>query len=151
MTDHQKEELQGITLQVYLYAVKKGKSIGPRDTMKNINLSSPSVAYRHLQKLEDMGYLQKNDYGEYIIKGKAQIEGNVWLRNILVPKMWVYSLIFLAILSVEIIVLAVHYSVETYEFKVFFILIVIITLSAIAVFSIEGFLLRRQRNKKISE
>lgn len=119
--------------------------------MKNINLSSPSVAYRHLQKLEDMGYLQKNDYGEYIIKGKAQIEGNVWLRNILVPKMWVYSLIFLAILSVEIIVLAVHYSVETYEFKVFFILIVIITLSAIAVFSIEGFLLRRQRNKKISE
>jgi hypothetical protein len=151
LTDNQKEELQGITLQVYLYAVKKGKPIGPRDTMKNISLSSPSVAYRHLQKLEDMGYLQKNEYGEYIIKGKAQIEGNVWLRNLLVPKMWVYSLIFLAILSVEVVVLAIHYSVETYEFKVFFILIVIITLSALAVFSIEGFLLRKQRNKKISE
>ena len=60
MTDGEKEELEGITLNVYLYCVKKGKPVGPRDVMKGANLSSPSVAYRHLQKLEDSGYLQKN-------------------------------------------------------------------------------------------
>jgi DNA-binding IclR family transcriptional regulator len=55
------EELQGITLNVYLYVAKKDKPVGPRDVMKGVNLSSPSVAYRHLQKLEDEGYLAKNE------------------------------------------------------------------------------------------
>ena len=73
MTNADNEELEGITLNVYLHVVKKGKPVGPRDVMKGINLSSPSVAYRHLQKLEDLGYLQKNDYGEYIVKSKAQV------------------------------------------------------------------------------
>jgi hypothetical protein len=41
--------------------------------MKGANLSNPSVTYRDLQKLEDIGYLQKNDYGEYMIKRKAKI------------------------------------------------------------------------------
>jgi hypothetical protein len=55
MPNANNEELEGITLSVYLYIVKKGKPVGPRDVMKGANLSSPSVAYRHLQKLEDMG------------------------------------------------------------------------------------------------
>ena len=61
MTKANSEELEGTTLNVYLYVVKKGKPIGPRDVMKALNLSSPSVAYRHLQKLEDLDYLQKDD------------------------------------------------------------------------------------------
>ena len=102
MTDADNEELEGITLNVYLYAAKKGKPVGPRDVMKGANLSSPSVAYRHLQKLEDSGYLQKNEYGEYTVKTKAHIEGFVWLGKRLVPKMWLYSLVFLGILIVEL-------------------------------------------------
>jgi hypothetical protein len=31
--------------------------------MKAVNLSSPSVAYRHLEKLEDLGYQQKKPAG----------------------------------------------------------------------------------------
>ena len=53
------EELEGITLDVYLHVVKKGKPVGPRDVMKAVNLSSPSVAYRHLQKLETTGTCKK--------------------------------------------------------------------------------------------
>ena len=66
---------------MYLYVAKKGKPVGPRDVMKGTNLSSPSVAYRHLQKLEDAGYLAKNEYGEYTVKRKAPIKGNVWLGS----------------------------------------------------------------------
>ncbi len=43
MPDAKKEELEGITLSVYLYVVKKGKPVGPRETMKGAKLSSPSV------------------------------------------------------------------------------------------------------------
>ena len=145
MTDAKNEDLEGITLNVYLHAVKKGKPVGPRDVMKGVNLSSPSVAYRHLQKLEDLGYLQKNDYGEYTIKSKAHIKWHVWLGRRLLPKMWLYSLLFLAILGVELSVLIVHFSIETLEFKVFFLLLTIITGLALAVFTIEGYLQSKRK------
>ena len=149
MTRANNDELEGTTLNVYLLVVKKGKPVGPRDVMKALNLSSPSVAYRHLQKLEDMSYLQKNDYGEYITKNKAHVRGYFWLGRSLIPTMWRYSLVFLGILIVELYVLAVHFPVETYEFKVFFLLLMLITAFALAIFTIEGVLQnKRKRNNK---
>ena len=148
MTKVANEELEGITLNVYLHVVKKGKPVGPRDVMKSANLSSPSVAYRHLQKLEDQGYLQKNEYGEYTIKSKAHITGFTWLGKRLVPKMWLYSLLFLGILIVELFIFVLHISVETDEFKVFFSLLTLITGLAFAVFTVEGFLQNRRRLAK---
>jgi hypothetical protein len=139
------EELEGITLNVYLYVVKKGKPVGPRDVMKAVNLSSPSVAYRHLQKLEDLGYLQKNEYGEYIAKNKAHVSGYVWVGRRLIPAMWRYSLIFLAILIVELYVLIIHFPYETYEFKIFFLLLMLITGLALSVFTVEGLLQNKRK------
>jgi hypothetical protein len=137
-------ELEGITLSVYLYVVKKRKPVGPRDVMKGAHLSSPSVAYRHLQKLEDLGYLQKNTYGEYITKDKAHVRGYIWIGRRMLPKMLVYALIFMSILIVELFVLAIHYEVEDYEFKVFFLLLTMITGFAMGVFIVEGLLQRRR-------
>jgi hypothetical protein len=116
--------------------------------MKALNLSSPSVAYRHLEKLEDLGYLQKNDYGEYIAKNKAHIPGYVWAGRYLIPKIWRYSFIFLAILTFEIYILLVHFQYETYEFKIFFVLLMLITGLALAVFTLEGFI---QNKRKLSK
>ena len=146
MSNVSNEELEGITLSVYLYVVKKDKPVGPRDVMKGAHLSSPSVAYRHLQKLEDLGYLQKNQYGEYVTKDKAHVRGYIWIGRRMMPKMLAYSLIFMGILIVELVVLAMHYSVETYEFKVFFLLLILITGFAMGVFIVEG-LLQRRRTK----
>ena len=140
MPNASNEELEGITLSVYLYTVRKGKPVGPRDVMKGADLSSPSVAYRHLQKLEDMGYLQKNNYGEYVTKGKASVRGYMWIGRRMLPKMLVYALVFMSILIVELVVFALHYSVENYMFKVFFVLLLLVTGSAMAVFAVEAFL-----------
>jgi hypothetical protein len=133
------EELDGITLNVYLHVIKKGKPVGPRDIMKDLNLSSPSVAYRHLQKLDDLGYLQKNEYGEYTFKNKARIRSYVWISRRLMPALWRYSIVFLAILVFELYILIVHFPYETNEFKVFFIIILIITGAALAAFTFEGY------------
>ncbi|MGD0450320.1 MAG: hypothetical protein ABSA79_04590 [Candidatus Bathyarchaeia archaeon] len=145
------DELEGTTLNVYLHVVKKGKPVGPRDVMKALDLSSPSVAYRHLQKLEDLGYLQKNDYGEYIAKNKAHIRGYFWLGRRLLPAMWRYSIVFLVILIVELYVLAVHFHVETYEFKVFFLLLMLITGLALVIFTIEGVLQNKRKRSSKTE
>jgi hypothetical protein len=137
-------ELEGLTLIVYLYVVRKGKPVGPRDVVKGASLSSPSVAYRHLQKLEDLGYLQKNNYGEYVTKNKACVRGYMWLGRRMVPKMLVYALVFMIILTVELVVFVLHYSVENYMFKVFFVLLLLVTGSAMTVFAVEALLHRRR-------
>jgi len=64
----------------------------------------------------------------------------------MMPKMLVYSLIFMSILIIELVVLAIHYSVESYSFKVFFLLLTLITGSAMGVFIVEG-LLQHRRTK----
>jgi hypothetical protein len=145
VSDSKNGDLEGITLNVYLYAVKKGKPVGPRDVMKSVGLSSPSVAYRHLQKLDDAGYLQKNEYGEYTVKRKAHIGGYAWLGSRLWSKMWLYALVFLSILIVELFVLIIHFPVETIEFKVFFLLLTLITGLALTVFVLEGYTQNRRR------
>lgn len=151
MSNMSKVELEGITLEVYLYIVKKRKTVGPREIMKGINLSSPSVAYRHLQKLEDLGYLQKNRYGEYLVKEKARIQDHVWIWNRLIPKMFLYSIVFLIILIIELFVLAIHFNVENYAFKVFFVLLILITAFAMGVFGLEGLMHSRRIYNPIKE
>jgi hypothetical protein len=130
--------LKGVTLKVYLYAVKKNGAVGPREVMRGTNLSSPSVAYRHLQKLETMGLLTKDEWGNYIVKEKVSVRGFVWVGRTLIPNPLLYSIIFLGILITELVVLAIHFSVETQEFKTFFLLLMLITAAALILFAIEG-------------
>ena len=136
--------LEGITLSVYWYVVKQGKPIGPRDAMKGAHLSSPSVAYRHLQKLEDMGLLQKNEYGEYIVKQKVNVAGYLWVGRFFWSKMLLYALLFAGVLIIELMTLGIHYDVEDYKFKIFFLLLISITGAAVGLFTLEGFLQRRR-------
>ena len=143
--------LQGVTLKVYLYVVKKHRPVGPRDVMRGTHLSSPSVAYRHLQKLETMGLLAKNEYGNYIVKEKVAVRGYVWVGRILVPNPLVYSFIFLCILIIEFVVLAIHFPVETQEFKIFFLLLTSITAAALILFVIEGWRMRRKTRIRNSD
>jgi ABC-type transport system involved in Fe-S cluster assembly fused permease/ATPase subunit len=67
----------------------------------------------------------------------------------MVPKMLVYSLVFMGILIFELVVLALHYNVETFEFKVFFLLITLITGFAMVVFTVEGLRQRRRFQRSI--
>ena len=138
--------LQGRTLKVYLYVVKEHRPVSVRDVMRGVSLSSPSVAYRHLQKLENMGLLMKSKHGNYIKKEKVAVRGYAWVGKRLIPNPLVYSLIFLGILIIEFIVLAIHFSVETQEFKIFFLLLTLITAAAFVLFVIEGLrMLRKTR------
>ena len=121
-----------------MFVVKEKKPVGPRDVMRGLSLSSPSVAYRHLQKLETMGLLIKNENSNYITKEKVSISGYVWVGRKLIPNPLVYSLIFLSALIVEFFVLTIHFSLETNQFKIFFLLLTLITLAALVLFLIEG-------------
>ena len=99
------EELEGNTLNVYAYVVHVGKPVGTRDVTRGANLSSPSVAHRHLQKLEDLGLLERNQYGNYILKEKTGVTGYIWVGRTLIPRLLFYSFFFMGALAAEITIL----------------------------------------------
>ena len=139
--------LEGTTLGVYVYIAKENKPVGPRDVMRGLHLNSPSVAYRHLQKLEDSGVLAKNEYGEYFLNRKAKVKGYHWIGRILLPNIMFFFYPFLALLLSELAVLALHFTVENYEFKIFFLLGIAITAIAMLAFLVEGIIEIRKTRK----
>jgi len=124
--------------------VKKGKPVGPREVMRGANLSSPSVAYWHLQKLENSGLLQKNETGEYVVKEKTSISGHIWLGRNLVPRLMFYSLFFLGIVILEIAILFVQFLSDGIVLSLPLVYLMITNIIAFALFLIEGLLLRRK-------
>ena len=144
MTAADSQEPEGTTLNGYSYVVKQGKPVGPREVMRGTNLSSPSLAYWHLQKLENTGLLQKNDAGEYIVKEKASISGHIWIGRNLVPRLMCYSLFFLGILIIEaaIISFQFYHSGAVPNLALFYLLAT--NAIAFALFLGEGLLLRHK-------
>ena len=102
------EELNATLFHTYIFLVKVGRPVGPRDLMRGANLSSPSVAYRNLQKLTDLGLVVKDDYGNYVVKKKVHIKGYIWVGKTLLPSFAVFGFVFLGILIFEIWVLIAH-------------------------------------------
>ena len=137
-------ELEGTTFTVYSYVLKESKPVGPRDVMRRASLSSPSVAYRHLQKLEELGLLEKNEKGRYIIKEKAKISGYLWIGKTLVPRLIFYSLFFTGLLGTEIVSIAIRYFVYGLFPDMFFLYLILVTAIAMALFLIEGISLKKK-------
>ena len=106
------DELEGNTLNVYAYIVHTAKPVGTRDVTEAQTLSSTSVASRHLQKLEDMGLIEKNNYGNYILKEKTSINGHVWVGKNLVPRLMFYSFFFLGAFAAEITIIMLSFLIK---------------------------------------
>jgi hypothetical protein len=137
------EELNPSLFHTYVYLVKAGKPVGPRDLMRGANLSSPSVAYRNLQKLMDLGLVVKDAYGNYVVKEKMGMKGYVWVGKTLMPSFVVFGLIFIGILIAEIAILVPHLIAGSPIQESFWLLTLITVVSA-AIFLVEAL---RFRNK----
>ena len=136
------DELSVVTFKIYLYLVKAGEPAGPRDVMHAVELSSPAVAHRGLQKLVDLGLADKDSYGRYSVKEKIGFKGYVWLGKSLVPRFILYGVFFVGLLVPEIAVLAVRLvaleSIEPY------VVLTAVTSFSAASFLIEGLRLRKK-------
>jgi len=142
------EELEGNTLTVYAYIVHVAKPVGTRDVTRGANLSSTSVAHRHLQKLEEFGLIEKNEYGDYFLKEKTSINGHVWVGRNLVPRLMFYSFFFMGAFGAEIAIIALSYLITGIVIETSFLFLTGMTAVAMVLFLIEGILLYRKLNSK---
>jgi hypothetical protein len=142
------EELEGNTLNVYSYVIHVGKPVGTRDVTRGANLSSPSVAHRHLQKLEALGLLERNQYGDYVLKEKTSVSGYVWVGRNLVPRLLFYSFFFMGAFGAEVTIFVFGFFVFGLVPDISFIYLTVMTAIAMCLFLFEGTSLNRKIKNK---
>jgi predicted DNA-binding transcriptional regulator len=98
----QKDILRGLTLKVYKFVLRSDKPVGIREVQRALDLSSPTLALYHMNKLEEAGLIKKESNG--YIADRVILENLIRFRRILIPRNFFYmiflvtSLIMLAVL-----------------------------------------------------
>jgi hypothetical protein len=95
-------ELKGKTLLVYWYLLQQpDHTVGVREVQRSLNFSSPSIAVHHLQKLENLGLVEKKGTGEYVLEEEVKVgilRLFTHLGSFLVPRYLFYSVLFTTML-----------------------------------------------------
>jgi hypothetical protein len=87
-------ELKGNTLRVYWCLLNSSaKFVGPRQIQRDLGFSSPSLAMYHLDKLLELGLVEKNN-GEYQLKEIVDVgilKQFMKLRGVIIPRHITYA------------------------------------------------------------
>lgn len=99
--------LRGKTLTVYLYLLKHGKAMGVREIQKALGFSSPSVAFHHLDKLVDLGVVERDQYERYVLAKKVDtgiLNSFVSIGGLTLPRLGFYAAFFTTIAAAYLVV-----------------------------------------------
>ena len=101
-------ELKGKTLLVYWYLLQQpDHTVGVREVQRSLNFSSPSIAVHHLQKLENLGLIEKKGTGEYVLEEEVKVgilRFFIRMGSFLVPRYLFYSVLFTTMLATYLVV-----------------------------------------------
>jgi len=96
-------ELKGKTLLVYWYLIQQtSHTAGVREIQRSLGFSSPSIAVHHLEKLQDLGLVNKKGTGEYVLEEEVKIgilRFFMHMGRFLVPRYLFYSVLFTTMLA----------------------------------------------------
>jgi Bacterial regulatory protein, arsR family len=104
-------ELRGKTLSVYLYLLKNGRAMGVREIQKELGFSSPSVSFHHLEKLINMGIVEKDNFDRYVLVKKVDtgiLQAFISVAGLNLPRLGFYAAFFTTI--------AVAYLITNFRF-----------------------------------
>jgi len=97
-------ELKGKTLLIYWYLVQQPThTCGVREIQRALSLSSPSIAVHHLDKLQDLGLVQKRPTGEYVLQEEVKVgilRFFMHMGRFIVPRYLFYSVLFTTMITV---------------------------------------------------
>jgi len=98
-------EIHGTTLRVYWFLFRNARPVGVRETQRALSLSSASVALYHLEKLREIGAVDKDDMGQYSLKEKVQVGSlKMFLRvgHVILPRYLFYAVLLTTALMVYV-------------------------------------------------
>lgn len=90
-------ELRGRTLDVYILLLRSNEPLGVREVQRRLGMSSPSVAQHHLNKLLDLGLIERdrsNRYSATRLIDVSILAHFVKLGSTIIPRGTFYSSFF---------------------------------------------------------
>jgi hypothetical protein len=93
-------KLQGRTLKVYVYLMKKKGPSGIREIQRDLGLSSPSVAEYQVYKLAQLGLVSRDSYGRVVLARRIRVkalDSYVNFGRFAVPRLVFYAALFSAV------------------------------------------------------
>jgi len=114
--DKQKNVLKGLTVKVYKFILKSGNPVGIRKIQRALNLSTPTLALYHVNKLEEAGLVKKHLNG--YVADRVVLENLIRLRRILIPRYFFYTVFFITALIILIIFLRPYIVTKEYVFSI---------------------------------
>ncbi|MGD0495419.1 MAG: winged helix-turn-helix transcriptional regulator [Candidatus Bathyarchaeia archaeon] len=109
-----KDVLRGLTLKVYKFILKSDRPIGIREVQRALNLSSPTLALYHMNKLEEAG-LVKKELGGYVAD-RIVLENLVRFRRFLIPRNFFYTIFLVTSLIFMVVFLRPPILTREYVF-----------------------------------
>ena len=95
--------LKGKTLLDYWYLLQQpSRTVGVRQVQRSLSFSSPSIAVHHLEKLQDLGLVNKRGTGEYVLEEEVKVgilRLFTHMGRFLVPRYLFYSVLFSTMLA----------------------------------------------------
>jgi repressor of nif and glnA expression len=124
----QRDVLRGLALKVYRFILKNDKPVGIREVQRALNLSSPTLALYHMNKLEEAGLIKKEANG--YVADRIVLENVIRLRRILIPRNFFYMIFLIT----SLVMLAVFLRPPTLSREYIFSLAVISVAAATSVY-----------------
>jgi len=95
--------LKGNTLRVYWHVLRSsGAAVGVRDTQRALGFSSPALASYHLDKLAELGLVEKEPTGEYRLVKAVNVgvlKQFVRFGTFVLPRYFLYATMFTTLLA----------------------------------------------------
>jgi DNA-binding Lrp family transcriptional regulator len=123
-----RDVLRGLALKIYRFILKNDKPVGIREVQRALNLSSPTLALYHMNKLEEAGLIKKEANG--YVADRIVLENVIRLRRILIPRNFFYTIF----LMTSLVMLAVFLRPPTISREYIFSLAVISIAAATSVY-----------------
>lgn len=124
-----KEELsilKGTTYVVYRYMVKANKPLSVREVQHALKLSSPSVALYHLCKLEESGFVRREN-SNFVI-AKVVLDNSIKINRFLVPRHFIYALFSILVLIIALVFFRPAFLDRSYFFETVAIALIVVIL-----------------------
>lgn len=99
----QRDVLRGLTLKVYKAVLRSDKPVGIREVQRALNLSSPTLALYHINKLEEAGLIKKELNG--YVADRVILENLIRFRRILIPRNFFYMIFLITSLIILVVFL----------------------------------------------
>ncbi len=99
-------QVRGTTLRVYWNVFKSDDSVGVREIQRACGLASPSTALHHLEKLRELGVVQKDESGQYRLVEQVKVGTlRLFLKfgRLVLPRYLFYAVFFSASLVLYIL------------------------------------------------